>query len=380
MKGRPVSDRRRAPRRRGAILVLIAVLMPAIVLMAALAVDVAWMQLVRTELRTATDSASRAGAKTLSLLQDTGAARAAALDAASRNRVAGRGLGLDPADVVFGESIQSGADARFTFTPGVARANAVRVTGRRTAGSPDGRVNLFFGSMLGVPGFEPVMDATSTVLDRDLSLVIDRSGSMGLDIDFLGTGNGQNCGPLDPRTRFFALAQAVDAFLDELRRTLPVERVALVSYSSNFRATCAGGELRFRVAERHTDLTSDYGRVSAAMDAFLARGIGGSTAIGEGLREGVRALDTARPFAVKTIVLMTDGRHNLGVAPESVVADAIAAGATVHTVTFSPNADIARMRAIAERTNGRSFHADTAADLAAAFREIARTLPVLVTD
>jgi Mg-chelatase subunit ChlD len=116
------------------------------------------------------------------------------------------------------------------------------------------------------------------------------------------------------------------------------------------------------------------------MAAFVTNGIGGSTAIGEGLREGVRALDTARPFAVKTIVLMTDGRHNLGVAPEAIVPDAIAADATVHTVTFSPNADIARMQAIAARANGRSFHADTAADLTAAFREIARTLPVLVTD
>ena len=46
--------------RRGAMLVLIAICLPLIVILAAFAVDVAWMQLVRTELRTATDAAARA--------------------------------------------------------------------------------------------------------------------------------------------------------------------------------------------------------------------------------------------------------------------------------------------------------------------------------
>ena len=47
------------------MLVLIAVCLPLCVIMAAFAVDVAWMQLVRTELRTSTDAAARAGAKEL---------------------------------------------------------------------------------------------------------------------------------------------------------------------------------------------------------------------------------------------------------------------------------------------------------------------------
>src|SRR6188768_3984194 len=73
---------RRRPRRRGAMMVLIAVCLPLFLIMAAFAVDVAWMQLTRTELRTATDAASRAGAKTLSLAQTEVAARTAAKDAA----------------------------------------------------------------------------------------------------------------------------------------------------------------------------------------------------------------------------------------------------------------------------------------------------------
>ncbi|MEO0529515.1 MAG: VWA domain-containing protein [Planctomycetota bacterium] len=371
---------RRRPERNGAILVLIAVLMPVFVLMAAFAVDLAWMQLVRTELRTATDAASRAGAKMLSLSQNEATARGAAVDAASRNRVAGQGLVITPGDVQFGQSAQANPDSRFVFRPGAGPTNAVRVDGSRTASSPGGRVNLFFGSVLGTPGFEPTMRATSTVLDRDICLVIDRSGSMGLDINFRGTGNGQNCGPLDSSTRFFALAQAVNAFLGELRSTIPVERVALASYSSNFNRNCGGNRLSFPTSQLHTPLTDNYASITGAMNDFLARGIGGSTAIGEGLREGIDGLDGARPFAIKTIVLMTDGRHNRGITPEAVAPEAARADCTVHTVTFSPNADIPRMQRVADITGGRHFHADTAADLAAVFREIARTLPVLVTE
>ncbi|TWT99615.1 von Willebrand factor type A domain protein [Botrimarina colliarenosi] len=366
--------------RRGAILVLIAVLMPVFVIMAAFAIDLAWMQLVRTELRTATDSSSRAGAKTLSFRQSEAAALAAAIDAASRNRVAGTPLQLARNDVSFGQSTQANSDARFVFATGGSPSNAVRVQGRRDAGSASGSVNLFFGSVLGTRTFQPVLSATSTVLDRDICLVIDRSGSMGLNINFSGTGNGINCGPLPSNTRFFALAQAVDAFLAELQTTIPDERVALASYSSNFRQNCGRVRLNYRTAQLHNSLTSDYARISGSMDAFLQNGIGGSTAIGEGLREGIDSLRNARPFAVKTIVLMTDGRHNLGVTPETVAPEASRADVTVHTVTFSPNADINRMRAVANATGGRSFHADTAADLAEAFREIARTLPVLVTE
>ncbi len=359
---------------------LVAILLPIFVIMAAFAIDLAWMQLVRTELRTATDSASRAGAKTLSMKQNEPDARLAAIDAASRNLVAGTGLILEDGDVDFGQCSQANPDSRFKFRKNGSPINAVQVEGRRTAGSPSGRVDLFFGSVLGTKAFEPVMNATSTVLDRDICLVIDRSGSMGLDISFPGTGNGQNCGPLDRRTRFFALAQAVQAFLGELDLTIPEEQVSLVSYSTDFSTNCSGGNLKFKTAEEHNKLTLDYKQITASMDAFLLNGIGGGTAIGEGLKSGIKTLRQARPLAVKTIVLMTDGQHNTGVNPETIAPDAASADMTVHTVTFSPNADTTRMKTVADLTGGRHFHADTAADLALVFREIARTLPVLVTE
>ena len=87
-----------------------------------------------------------------------------------------------------------------------------------------------------------------------------------------------------------------------------------------------------------------------------------------------------RPFALRTMVVMTDGRHNRGTEP--VVAALRAAGENIkiHTVTFSDEADFARMRAVAEATGGQHFHAPDAAALERIFREIASTLPVLFTE
>lgn len=377
------AQRKRPPApRRGAILVLVAIVLPVLAMMMAFAIDVAWMQLVNTELRTATDSAARAGAKTLSLTQSKDQARAAAIDAASRNRVAGDAMRIAGTDVQFGLSEQPSGRGRFVFTPGESGAiNAIHVDGRRTEGSAAGPVDLFFARVVGVDHFQPHQRAISTILDRDICLVIDRSGSMGLDAASTATGSGQTCGPLDPNTRFGALDRAVAAFLSELDLTLSNEHVALASYSSDFSARCSGFNLRFGVADIREPLTGDYAAIRGEMDQFMQRGIGGRTAIGEGLRQGIRAITSnrARPLAAKTIVLMTDGLHNTGVEPAVIARQAASQDITVHTVTFSPGADQSRMRQVARITGGQHFHADTAGDLSDVFREIARTLPVLLT-
>jgi hypothetical protein len=369
-------------RRRGAILVLVAFLVPIMAIFAAFAVDVAWMQLVNTELRTATDAAARAGAKVLSVEQDTVAARAAAIDAASRNKVAGVGLQMAASDVQFGRSNQVIIGGRFQFVEASSGLiNAIHIDGQRTEGSLGGPVNLFFSRVMGINSFEPRQEAVSTVLDRDVCLVIDRSGSMGLDVDDTGTGNGQNCGPLAYDTRFAALDRAIEGFLEELDLTFPNEQVALASYSSSFSKGCSGGNLSFQTADIREALTHDYNAIRSDMNVFMTKGIGGNTAIGEGLKKGIQAINgpKSRPFAAKTIVLMTDGLHNTGTEPIVFARQAADQEIVVHTITFSAAADKNRMRAVAEETGGRHYHADSEGDLNEIFREIARTLPVLLT-
>jgi hypothetical protein len=364
-------------RRRGAMLVLVAICLPLFIIMAAFAVDVAWMQLTRTELRAATDAASRAGAKTLSLAQTEAAARAAAKDAARRNRVANAPLVLADGDIEFGLG-QQAQNARFTFTGGGRRLNAVRVTGRRTAGSAGGPVALLLGRVMGVTQFQPRHTATSTQLDRDICLVVDRSGSM---MESLNGGNvpGGACNPPHPtRSRWGALNTAVAGFLDELDRTPQREQCSLVSYSS----AGSGCGLTFTTSDINAPLDFSYTLIRDEMARLSSQPVQGRTAISAGLDNGVSVLtsDRVRPFAVRTMVLMTDGLHNTGREPILSAREAADANITIHTVTFSRDADIVRMRDVAAATGGQHFHAPSAADLERIFREIASTLPVMLTE
>lgn len=371
---------RSARHRRGAMMVLIAICLPLLIIMAAFAVDVAWMQLTRTELRTATDSAARAGAKELSLKQSEPAARTKAQAAAARNLVAGDGLQLANADVQIGKSTQAGT-GRFTFTPGGAKPNAVRVNGKRTNGSQSGPVDLLFSGVLGHDTFEPAETATSTQLDRDICLVVDRSGSMMWTL----TGGSnypkgtKECDKPHPTlSRWGALATSVEAFLTELAATVQDEHVGMVSYSSNTKE-CGNS---YKVSQIDSDFVSDYDTIRTKMTNIGKKPVKGSTAISAGIDDGIKVLTgaKARPFAVKTMVLMTDGIHNSGPEPIISARNAAAKDIMIYTITFSDDADITRMKAVAEATGGKHFHAESQAELTAVFKEIAATLPVMLTD
>ncbi len=364
--------------RRGAMLVLIAVTLPLIVIMAAFAIDVAWMQLVRTELRTATDAASRAGAKTLSLSQNEATARAAARDAASRNLVAGTPLQVIDSEIEIGESQQSTRDSRFTFTPGASRKNAVRVTGNRTGASAGGPVDLFLGRVMGVSTFEPTQVATATQLDRDICLVVDRSGSMMRDLVSQNVPGGA-CNPPHPTlSRWGGLNIAVSGFLAELDNTAQLEQCGLVSYSQ-VGSQCG---INFTTSDIEAQLDFDYDAIRNEMTRLGSQPVAGFTNIAAGIDNGILVLTDprARPFALKTMVLMTDGRKNRGIEPVISARRASGLDITIHTVTFSDEADFPRMRAVARATGGQHFHAPDSAALERIFREIASTLPVLQTD
>jgi Flp pilus assembly protein TadG len=363
--------------RRGAMLVLVAVCLPLCVIMAAFAINVAWMQLVRTELRTATDSAARAGAKSLSLFQSQVGAIAGAKTAALRNEVAGAGLVLDTADIDIGVSKQPNADVKFQFTSGGTQPNSVRVTGRRSPGSAAGAVNLLFTGVFSIKDFQPVDVATATDCDRDICLVLDRSGSMMFGVDEISAGRPAPCHAPDANSRWSALNVAVNSFLDDLEATPQSEFVAMVSYGSEV-TTCGN---TYHITDVSSDLVADYAPIRSALQAIGGKSIQGHTAIGDGLASGIGVLTgtKARPFAAKTMILMTDGLQNQGTPAAIVAAQAHDLGIVVHTITFSSEADQEKMIETAEAGGGQHFHAPSAAELKKIFQEIAGTLPVLTT-
>ncbi len=333
--------------RDGAMLPFVALVIIVLFIAAVFAIDVASIHVVRSELRTATDAAAKAGVEALGREQSTSAAIVAALRVAEENSVAGEGLQLDPNNIFFGSSGQND-DGTFFFNEGGAPLNAVRVIGERTDGSPQGPVGLFFANLFGQEEFEPVQSATATRLDRDIALVLDVSGSMSI--------NG----------RFQGLQNALDVFLSELGQTSQRERISLTVYSSQERKV--------------QDLTPN---LQLIRDQFAQESPGGFTAIGQGLQSGLDAIRNdpgARPFALKSVIVMTDGNQNRGTPPDVVARNQGGDDVTIHAITFSQGANQGLMRQVAEIGNGIHLHADSNEQLLEAFQTIARQLQVVLIE
>jgi hypothetical protein len=413
------SAKRKAMQRTGSVMGMMAVLLPVLAILAVVSINLAHIQVTRTELMIATDAAARAGSRALSETQDVNAAKTVATNIAALNVVNDQPLllrGSDSAgEIQFGITTQpSGPNGRYVFQhiptslvqSGQEVASAFRVLGRRDAGSRSGKVPMIIPGVLNQEEFSTTQEAVAMQVDRDISLVLDRSGSMEwIDYNFppgndpfsisvLNAGvsagllqrwgssyfyaNGVDfysyqqwawedhfeLGP-SPLSPWGELKIAVDAFLDVLDTTIQEEQVSVSSYATS--------------ASLDAYLTHDYDDV---METVNDLDTGGATAIGAGMNEGIKTLlaGEARPFASKTMVVMTDGIHNRGVSPVSVASNLMSTyNLTIHTVTFGSGADQQRMKQVANIGGGNHYHAASGAELVEVFQEIANNLPTLLT-
>ena len=182
------------------------------------------------------------------------------------------------------------------------------------------------------------------------------------------------------------MIKGVEAFLAVLEDTPQEELVSLVTFSHEV-------ELEYDL-QRSTDddglepfIPLNYPNIRRELIEIDPRG---GTAIGDGLLQGLVPLfpgsgDTssiARPFAAKTIVILTDGGNTAGTEPEDAVAQILQNedATTIHTVTFTSGADRAAMEAVAAAGGGRNFHDDDGSNLVPIFEEIANTLPTILTE
>ncbi len=182
-------------------------------------------------------------------------------------------------------------------------------------------------------------------------------------------------------SRWIALEGAVQEFVTALGETPQVEWIGLVSYASNYN--------RFGVnnleAEINQTLTENHARVNQEMAVISGTVFNGLTNIAAGIDEGVVALfaeGSSRPFAAKTMVLMTDGIPNPS-NPAQVRARATVAAnrnVKIYTVTFGDAADQGLMRDVADIGSGEHYHADNESQLDEIFRQIALTIPLTFTD
>ena len=466
----------KSQRRAGAVLPFIAVMLPVLLVLCAFAINIAYMQLTRTELKIATDAAARAGGRAWSETQSVDQAKTFARDAAAANLVAGEPLLISTNnkdnEIEFGMSERAGS-GRFQFTKkntaqvinGTADANSIRVVGRRTGGSLSGPVTLLIGGVGTTRNFTPQRTSICTQLDRDVALVLDRSGSMAYsgddylifemmedlldaelisedefndalsgieddavqdeyeiggiiydrvfsanvlnliqndaslqatftaqeltDVHAYGVGVNDynaNNGPAPPFSRWDVLGDAVDAFFTVFENSPQEEKASLGSFNSS-------GTLHLNLV----DDANGYVEVTNIINGYYDAGGNwvpglrpeGSTSIGGGMQQTLPALvgdgtnpaPGARPFAAKTIVVMTDGRQNTTPDPQTVAADIVANhNVRIHTVTFTPEADQQTMKEVAAIGNGKHYHGNTPDELIAIFMEIANNLPTTMTE
>lgn len=283
---------------------------------------------------------------------------------------------LSNSDFVFGTGTRPTL-SKYSFTPGGPHPNAVEVTARRVVGAPDGPIPLLMPNLLGVSSFQAQKSSVSTQVEVDIALVIDRSGSMAYGANEVAAFppipasaplGWDFCDPVPPNSRWLNVVDAVDVFLDELTTSPSNELVSLTTYN--------------HTSTTNQNLTGDYDLIRAGLVPYSNSFCAGGTNIGGGINGGASALalsPNARPNAVKVIVLLTDGIHNIGYNPERAAKAAVASGVVIHTITFSDEAEQSLMRKVASVGGGIHFHATSASDLIVVFQEIAKQLPTLLT-
>ncbi len=378
MTSHSIDSRDSTQARRGTVTALMAFMLPLIVLMAAFAINLCYMELNRTEMITATDAAVRAGGRELCVTRSTAAAKTRAIAIAAMNDIAGTPLSLHDDDLTFGTSQRPSLADRYDFVSGGGNPNALRVTARRTTGSLDGPIPLLMPSILGVSSFQSSHSAISSQIEVDVALVIDRSGSMAYaatepavypPIPASAPPGWQFCDAAPPDSRWRNVVAGVDVFLNELASTVSNEYVSLSTYNE--------------AAITDEPLTTNYSLIRTSLSNYTNSLCAGGTNIGEGISEGANALihsPNSRDSAVKVIVLLTDGIHNTGSDPVDTAYAVADNGVMIYTITFSDEADQPRMQAVAYEGSGLHFHASSPSDLMFVFQEIAKRLPTLVTN
>jgi Ca-activated chloride channel family protein len=363
--------------RTGAAILFMVVTLVALLTLSGFAINLAYIQLVRTEMQVATDASARAASKTFADTGDFTLALNAAQSLANRNLVSAEPLKLSARDFRFGTSVRNSLPERYRFQSGGASPNAIHLTVEKSANAPSGPVKLPFKGF-GVDSIQKVItEAIVTQVDVDIALVVDRSGSMAYAANEVAAHPpnpaaapyGWEFGDHVPSpSRWLDTVNAVAAFLNELNRSPQNEHIALVTYNES--------------AKVDQDLTTNYGKILGQLGTYSQKFDSGGTNISAGMAQASRVLElssNARPWASKVIIVMTDGLQTEGSNPVSTARSIAEQGVMIFTITFAAEANQFDMRRVAAEGGGRHYHATNGAMLATVFRDIARNLPALIS-
>lgn len=416
--------------RKGALVVLVAVSLVLLVVAAAFTVDIAYMQCVRQELKIASDAASKAAVTALSQGGTQADAINQAIAYAAKNNVGGAPLKIDASNVSLG-GVSYVSNARWTFTKNATPVTAASVTVNMQSGTAPGAVNLFLGKLLGTSTFSPSTTSTAAFVRNKVCLCIDRSRSMTFDLsgedeDWPTSSSGYPSGvpnsvkavkigsktydyrwlyPPCNGSRWSYLDVAVNAYLDELQNAPTQTNVSLITWASstnnstskdvnNKYHTYTGATMNtsssqtsYAASSLDSGFVTSYSTIRTVISNKGNKSMLGGTDTNSGLQEAVDLFaDTEDGIPCnKIIILFSDGMWNVGSNPVTNAAiNAKNANIVVHTVGFMLNSSDANygneaMSGIAAATGGKFYRATDGASLKESFEDLARNLPVILT-
>ena len=361
--------------RSGAIVPLFAIMLPVVLTLAAFAINIAYLQLNRTEMTIAADAASRAASREFATTKSQTSAIAAARTATNRNTVGGSPLLLSDTDIVFGESSRVVLASRYKFLANGKNQNAVELTARRDSGSLSGPIKLPLPLFFSSPTINASQTSRANQIELDISLVVDRSGSMAYASNEpavyppipKAAPTGWAFGDVAPNpSRWRDAVAAVNVFLTEMNNSPADALIALTTYNHE--------------SILDQTLTKNYIKITTALDLYTNRCNLGSTNIAGGIARGVEAsMTNSRLFATKVMIVLTDGIDTTKSDPVGGAKLATAYDIMIFTITFSDEADQATMKQVAAVGRGKHYHASSAAALKQIFQDIARQLPILIS-
>ena len=401
-----VQPRKQQQQRRGASAVLIAAMMIAFLVSAAITIDFAYMQMIRTELRTATDAAAKAGAEALARTQDANAARQAAVNYAAANQVGGRPFQISTNDVTLGR-VANQTNGTWQFVANSTPFNAVRINSRVGNGGVIAAKPLFIAGAFGHGSFSTALQGTAAQQEVEVCLCLDRSGSMMFDMTgtdwsyaspnpllynkkyYPNTMYQNYCSPSHASaSRWAVVTSAVGTFLNEAGQFQFPPRTALVTWSNAMTLPYYPNS-SYTAVDTNFDLpnagsfnwASNRASVESQLATLTANPLGGGTNMSSGLDRAVAVLtgSNGRMLSNKIIILLTDGEWNAGRDPVLAAQDAATAGITIHTISMLTSTQ-STLTQVANLTGGQYYPTSNAAQLQQAFQDIAKSLPIVLTD
>lgn len=371
--------------RKGAMMPVIAFMVPVIMIFVGYSINVAYMELVRTELRLTCDSAAKSALINYGATQQQSTAIAFGQTVSANNKVGNVAITIPSGNFLFGNATKQ-PNGTYTFTSGLTPFNSVQVTSAAS-------VDLPFGAMATTGKYNCSEVAIAKRISHDIVLVLDRSASMAFDLSgsqFVYPPDRTLFSPLQSyftppsptASRWHSLTLAVNSFTSILQaRSLDVN-VGLVTYAETYSL----GSYSATEASLDVQMTSNISLIPTAMNVWGQTPLLGDTNIEAGLAIAQAELTgaRARTTADRTIILLTDGvatsgNSNIGALT---TANRSASNIVTHVITFGGEAASGStqtaMIAAATNGNGMFFNAATTAQLQQAFQTIADSLPAVL--